>query len=73
MKLIILSLLSTLLLSSCNLDTVTVRTVTPTPRYYRVMPTNHLYQFPYRYNVRPDYIRYRYGSPRRGIAIRALR
>ena len=73
MKLIILSLISTLLLTSCNLDTVTVRTVTPTPRYYRVMPTNHLYQFHYRFDTRPDYIRYRYGRPRRVVCHPALR
>lgn len=66
MKSIILSLLSILLLSSCTLDTYTVRTVTPTPRYYRVLPTNHLYQFNYRFDTRPDYIRYR-GAPRRVV------
>ena len=67
MKLIILSLLSVILLSSCTLDSYTVRTVTPTPRYYRVLPTNHLYQFNYRFDTRPDYIRYRYGAPRRVV------
>ena len=67
MKSIILSLLSVLLLSSCTLDTYTVRTVTPTPRYYRVLPTNHLYQFNYRFDTRPDYIRYRYSAPRRVV------
>ena len=66
MKSIILSLLSVILLSSCTLDTYTVRTVTPTPRYYRVLPTNHLYQFNYRFDTRPDYIRYR-GAPRRAV------
>ncbi len=67
MKSIILSLLSVILLSSCTLDSYTVRTVTPTPRYYRVLPTNHLYQFNYRFDTRPDYIRYRYGAPRRVV------
>ena len=67
MKSIILSLLSIILLSSCTLDSYTVRTVTPTPRYYRVLPTNHLYQFNYRFDTRPDYIRYRYGAPRRVV------
>ncbi len=71
MKYIILSLLSLLLLPSCTtLDTYTVRTVTPTPRYYRVLPTNHLYQFNYRFDrrpdYRPDYLRY-YNTPRRVV------
>ena len=67
MKYIILSLLSLLLLPSCTtLDTYTVRTVTPTPRYYRVLPTNHLYQFNYRFDARPDYLRY-YNTPRRVV------
>ncbi len=73
MKSIILSLLSVILLSSCTLDSYTVRTVTPTPRYYRVLPTNHLYQFSYRFDTRPDYIRYRYRKPRRVYCHPALR
>jgi len=66
MKYIILSLLSILLLPSCTLDSYTVRTVTPVPRYYRVLPANHTYQFNYRFDARPDYLRY-YGAPRRVV------
>jgi hypothetical protein len=72
MRLIILSLLSTILLSSCTLDSVHISTV-PTPRYYRVLPTNHLYQTRYYYDLRPDYVRYRYGRSRRIYCPPALR
>ena len=67
MKYIILSLLSILLLPSCTLDSYTVRTVTPIPRYYKVLPANYTYQFSYRPDYRPDYIRYGYGMPRRVV------
>ena len=72
MKLIIISFISLFLLSSCTLDSVHVSTV-PTPRYYRVLPTNHFYQTRYYYDLRPDYIRYRYGRSRRIYCPPALR
>ena len=72
MKLIILSLLSSILLSSCAFDSVEVTTL-PTPRYYRVLPSNSLYQPRYYYDFRPDYIRYRHGRSRRYYCPPALR
>jgi hypothetical protein len=58
---IILALLIVVGLSSCTLDSVTVSTG-HIPSYYKV--SRPIYRT-YYYDLRPDYIRYRYGRPRK--------
>ena len=62
MKRILLSLICLTCLSSCTIDSVSVSTG-HVPYYYRevrAVPARVYY-----YDLRPDYIRYRYGRPRR--------
>ncbi len=62
MKKILLAFLAVVGLSSCTIDEVSFSTgYVPYYREVRV-PTRAYY-----YDLRPDYIRYRYGRPRRKI------
>ena len=56
-KLLLLAILASTFFSSCTLDSVSVSTM-PTPRYYKVLPANHVYSTRYYYDVRPDWMRY---------------
>jgi hypothetical protein len=61
MKKILIGLICLTCLSSCTIDSVSVSTGhIPYYREVRAVPARVYY-----YDLRPDYIRYRYGRPRR--------